>query len=212
MSGVPEAATHAARSGRLRTFVALRPSAEARAALNETRTVLSRRLRDGGFRARIGWVPEERLHLTLLFLGDLGADARTLVTRAAVEAATTSRPFVWGVGAPGAFPSTARPRVLWAGVTPGAEEVAALRSRLVERLAAHGVRTDDEGTFVPHVTLGRVRGRGAVRDADPAVFAPQGERPPATTRATRVETFVSESGPIGIVHRVVGTAVLGGSE
>lgn len=56
----------------------------------------------------------------------------------------------------GAFPSPARPRVVWAGVAEGAEHLGGLAARVERACAALGFPPEDRA-FSPHITLGRVR-------------------------------------------------------
>lgn len=101
------------------------------------------------------WVRAEPLHVTLCFLGDLGAAQIDLVIAAARDAAASSRGFDVAVAGLGVFPNARRPRVLWAGVTDGGVELTGLRSELIGHLARGGLAVDDSH-FTPHVTLGRV--------------------------------------------------------
>ncbi len=103
----------------------------------------------------------------------------------------------------GAFPSAARPRVLWQGVGAGRDEIVTLAGRVRDALEpAFGV---DRERFVPHLTLFRVRS-----DADrlAAEELLSGRRPPPAPRDVVVPALlVKESvlGPGGAVHRTVAT-------
>jgi RNA 2',3'-cyclic 3'-phosphodiesterase len=101
--------------------------------------------------------PVERMHLTLHFLGHL---PRLVVEQLAPPlGAVVVRHHRFGLMAQGvgAFPTIARPRVLWAGIT-GAElpRLIALRAELGNALRTAGVSLDGE-RYRPHLTLGRVR-------------------------------------------------------
>ncbi|HWL34992.1 MAG TPA: RNA 2',3'-cyclic phosphodiesterase [Frankiaceae bacterium] len=102
------------------------------------------------------WVPAERLHLTLVFLGEV---ADPLPYGAALaEAVAGTEPFALRVAGAGAFPRPARPRVLWAGVEGEVEALAGLAR--VARRTARAARIDVERKpYVPHVTVARVRRR-----------------------------------------------------
>jgi len=59
----------------------------------------------------------------------------------------------------GAFPSIIRPRVIWAGVIGGVEQLAEIRKIIDEGVAKarlHDVHRDQH-TFSPHITLARIR-------------------------------------------------------
>ena len=80
----------------------------------------------GGDGREVRWVRIEGLHLTLRFLGPTLDERRPAVEAAIRTAAARARPFPIRIAGGGAFPSPARPRVLWLGVTGGAEQLAAL--------------------------------------------------------------------------------------
>jgi 2'-5' RNA ligase len=64
----------------------------------------------------------------------------------------------------GAFPTPTRPRVIWAGVSEGADTMVELAGRVDTALAVLGFPPEAR-PFSPHVTLGRVR----VPRRDPAL-------------------------------------------
>jgi 2'-5' RNA ligase len=145
----------------VRTFVALPiPSA-----WTEYLAGLSRTLAPGT--RGVSWVRAENLHVTVRFLGDLDesgvARVRDAVRRAAGPLAA---PWV-RLGALGAFPSLARPRVLWVGLAEGEPEVLEVARAVDETLARAGFGPPDK-PFRAHLTLARIRegarGPDALRD------------------------------------------------
>lgn len=105
---------------------------------------------------RVSWVVPANLHLTLKFLGDV-EEARTEAIAAALAGAAARMPaFEVVVRGLGAFPSAARPRVIWAGVTSDGGSLPSLARAVEEVLAAAGFPADPRG-FSGHVTLGRIR-------------------------------------------------------
>lgn len=105
--------------------------------------------------ARVGWVPAENLHITLLFLGDIPAEVGGLA-QALGGACGTVEPFEIEIAGLGTFGAPRRPRIVWAGVAEGGERLGVLAANLRAVVSEHGIRTD-ERAFHPHVTLGRVR-------------------------------------------------------
>ncbi len=114
---------------------------------------LLRRLRDTGWPVR--WVHDEGLHLTLKFYGEVAPERLEVIQEAVRFAGQGTGPLALRLSELGAFPSVARPRVLWIGIdAPPA--LALLQDRL-ER-GGEGIGFPPEGKpFQAHVTLGRVR-------------------------------------------------------
>lgn len=106
----------------------------------------------------VRWVEPEKLHLTLKFLGETPEGRVPAAEEAMVEAAATSGPFTLKLAEVGAFPDLKRPRVLWLGFGES-ERLLSLQAELEGRLAHRGFAQEDR-PYHPHLTLGRVKGRG----------------------------------------------------
>lgn len=110
------------------------------------------------------------VHLTLVFLGDVGADAARAVERGLAAAYGAARPVALGLGGAGAFGDAGRERALWAGFQLDDRQRAALEDLVARgrRLAAGcGVAlpaADLERPFTPHLTVARPRARERVPD------------------------------------------------
>ena len=96
----------------------------------------------------------DNLHITLKFLGGVD-ETRLSEIGAALKRWATVSAFDVAIRGLGAFPTVARPRVLWAGA-PGAAGFTRLAESVDRALVALGFPSEDRG-FTPHVTLGRVR-------------------------------------------------------
>jgi 2'-5' RNA ligase len=145
----------------VRAFVAVVPPPAALAAL--VRAVEPLR---AAYPSGVSWVPPERLHVTLAFLGDVTEPVADHVAAALAGAVPAVAPFEARVAGGGAFPRPARPCVLWAGVEAVALPSLARAARRAARGA--GVRLE-RAPFVPHVTVARVR--TAALDGPAAVAA-----------------------------------------
>jgi 2'-5' RNA ligase len=117
---------------------------------------LQKRL-ETGHRA-IKWVEKENLHLTLQFLGNVSPEQLDAILRRAALTGENLESFVVEIRGVGAFPTPARPRVLWAGVGQGATGLSLLAARLFRCLSV-----SPDKPFSPHLTLGRVREGHQVR-------------------------------------------------
>ncbi|MDP7442907.1 MAG: RNA 2',3'-cyclic phosphodiesterase [Candidatus Bathyarchaeota archaeon] len=99
-------------------------------------------------------VERENIHLTLKFLGDVDDGRLDEVKR--VVARLSFEPFRMALSETGAFPNLRRPRVIWAGVSEGVDELASIFRELEAGFV--GLRFKREGRrFSPHITIGRVR-------------------------------------------------------
>jgi 2'-5' RNA ligase len=188
----------------VRSFIAIELPAEVRATL----VAAQRELELTG--ARVRWAAEETLHLTLKFLGDVER-ARLVEVARAVEAVASERsPWEAELVGLGSFPPGNRPRVIWAGVEKGAEEVTELAEAIERSLAPLGFPPEGR-RFHAHVTLGRVRATEHLGALSAALTA-------GTARSfggfavEKVTTFESELRPEGPVHTVVATAWVSGEQ
>jgi 2'-5' RNA ligase len=104
--------------------------------------------------ADLNLVEPKNIHITLRFLGNI---ATSSVEKIFGEMKTVQfAPFdakIYGVGA---FPSSSYPRVVWAGITEGADQFRSIFTQLEPRLCALGFASDPRG-FSPHLTIVRVK-------------------------------------------------------
>ncbi|MDZ7799759.1 MAG: RNA 2',3'-cyclic phosphodiesterase [Trueperaceae bacterium] len=186
-----------------RTFVALRPSARQHAAVHEAIDRLAHAdvIPEGTKRTPVRWADPATVHLTLAFLGGLDRAEVRAATEIVREVAAAHTPFAWAPAGFGAFPAPRRARVLWIGVGPGGPPVRRLQADLDAALRQAGLLTGDDKPFTPHLTVGRLRGRGH------PVHLPDGWHGP-TDRAEAVTVFASELRPDGPRHHVLATAPL----
>jgi len=96
----------------------------------------------------------ENIHLTLKFLGDVDEGLLEEVKR--VVASLSFEPFRMALSETGAFPNLRRPRVIWAGVSEGVDELAAIYGELEAGFVGLGFKREGR-RFSPHITIGRVR-------------------------------------------------------
>lgn len=160
------------------------------AAGSELRGVLAR-LQQTGWPVK--WVRPEGLHLTVKFLGEVAEDRVQAVAVTLTEAAARTGLLTFGCAALGAFPSLARPGVLWAGLE--AEPALELLVDRVERGCASLGFPLEGHPHRPHVTLGRVR-RGERLPATAAAVL-EAERPAGNFTAERLVLYRSHPGAGG---------------
>ncbi len=141
----------------------------------------------------VAWVAPDNVHLTLKFLGGVEAARLDAVAGALAGAVAGCRPFDLTVRGLGAFPTPARPRVLWAGADEGAALAATLARRVDDALVALGFPAESRA-FSAHVTLGRVR---APRSNPRLVEALAGGAAFGRQRVDRLALMRSELSPRG---------------
>jgi 2'-5' RNA ligase len=114
--------------------------------------------------ADVKLVETENIHVTMRFLGDVTQDT---VERVFEEMKKIQFfPFNVQLKGVGVFPSLSYPRVVWAGITEGTNELRSVFDQLGPRLRQIGFAADQHG-FSPHLTIARVRsGRNKAQLAD----------------------------------------------
>lgn len=180
----------------VRLFVGV--TAEPGPALDEVMNALGRL----GDAVRV--VRREQLHVTLKFLGDADEPLVPEIAERLSRSYAAAKAFDWRLRGIGAFPSLARPSVVWAGAEDGGRfaSLAEAAERSCEPLGF-----PREGrVFRPHVTVARIKFRPPpalkrLIETEAVVdFGPQ--------RAKEVVLFRSELGRVGPVHTPVHVVLL----
>ena len=159
--------------------------------------------------AEVKWAAPETMHVTLLFLGEVDDRDLHAVCRATQQVAAREPAFDLAVSGVGAFPNARRPKILWAGITEGAEELRRLYDELETRMLDLGCYRKEERGYTPHLTLGRAK---AERDG----FALAPELPKLAdwdggrTTVDEVLVFSSDLTRDGPVYTVIGRGELKG--
>jgi len=99
-------------------------------------------------------VERENIHLTMRFLGDV--DEGLLEEVKGLVSGVRFDSFRMELEGVGVFPNLGRPRVVWVGVTTGAEELKGIFNGLEPALVEMGFKPERRG-FSPHITIARVR-------------------------------------------------------
>jgi RNA 2',3'-cyclic 3'-phosphodiesterase len=142
-------------------------------------------------RTRITWVRDDRLHLTLEFLGDLDEAAEQRV-RSALAEPLAAQPFTIQFDGLGFFPRSGPPRVLWLGIVEGLTELRGVHAELRRRLGTAGKAGDD---FNPHLTIARFRDRVPRPEVKEIAEMKAHAGPCLIDRVTLYESRLSPEGP-----------------
>ena len=99
-------------------------------------------------------VAPQNINITIRFLGNVSPGMVEKVFEAMKK--VEFKPFTVQLCGLGVFPSLNYPRVVWAGMTQGAEQLKSVASQLEPHIQALGFPKDNYG-FSPHLTIARVR-------------------------------------------------------
>jgi 2'-5' RNA ligase len=189
---------------RHRIFIAVTLAPALREAVTACRTTL------GEAADRFRWVPAQNLHFTLRFLGPITDAQVARAVDATREAAASGVSFAITLAGMGAFPSRRSPRVVWVGVTEGAERLVALASSLEAALRQRKFPPADH-PFQAHLTVARARSEGRPPDLS-AALPSQDSHCVGTQRVDALAVMESTLRPSGSIYHEVDREVLGESK
>jgi 2'-5' RNA ligase len=155
----------------------------------------------------LSWKPVEfeNMHLTLKFLGEVEETRSGEILSALRSTCSRFSRFEISVRGIGAFPSPSHARVLWAGVSGGADKVVSLSRAIDSELAKLGF--PKERDFVPHVTIGRVKFVSGRKELMELMEGLRGEEF-GRSEVQSVDLMKSVLTPKGPLYSVVGQAPL----
>lgn len=144
----------------MRVFIAVNLPAEAKKELENLTSKLQK------FHWPVRWEKQEKIHITLIFLGELQQSKLAKLQSSVEKACLGVKPFEISLKGLGAFPDFVRPRIVWVGLKGDLKSLAALEKGIEKELKNTGTWFDKK-PFVPHMTIGRVKrgiSRGALLD------------------------------------------------
>jgi 2'-5' RNA ligase len=187
---------------RIRTFIALELTKPIRQRLVAMQEKLAVSIPE------VKWVEPENLHVTLLFLGEVPDSEVPEVCQRVAEAVADVAPFPVKVEGFGAFPEGRRPRVLWAGITTGAEQLQHVHDLIEKPLHYMGFRRE-ERRYVPHITLGRLKSERPVPNW-PELVQQMNRCRGGEMVASEICIMASQLERTGPIYTVMGRARFGG--
>ncbi|MBS4027756.1 MAG: RNA 2',3'-cyclic phosphodiesterase [Ignavibacteriales bacterium] len=107
--------------------------------------------------ADVRWEQEEKLHVTLKFLGDIEEKFLPQLTATLETVTNKFSPFEIEYTTIGCFPNTKEPRVIWVGCRDVPQSVIRLQREIETQLAPFGYEIEKR-KFSPHITFGRIKG------------------------------------------------------
>lgn len=135
----------------MRAFLAIEIPENLKELLAKVQSELKSRIPD------VRWEKPEKLHLTLVFLGEVSEERLPDLEEAVREVIKGVEPFRLSLSSLGFFPNVRRPRVIWIGVEGDVETLLQFEKQLEESLNKSDFNFDQK-KFHPHLTLGRIKG------------------------------------------------------
>jgi len=136
----------------MRAFIALRIPENILSSINKIQEDLKQ------CRLPVRWVRPENIHLTLKFFGNINESDTEIIGIAMSDCAGCYSPLTLSAKGIGVFPSVARPRVIWAGLSSPASMLLSFQDALEKRLEESGFKKE-ERPFKGHLTIGRFKDR-----------------------------------------------------
>lgn len=135
----------------IRTFIAIEPDEESK----EKLTLFVDNLKNV-IRGDLNWTKKENLHFTLKFLGEISKEKIEEVTNLLHNIANQSKSFYITISDIGFFPDIRRPRILWAGVKEGKDELIKIAQEIENDCEYIGFERERR-EFKAHLTLARIK-------------------------------------------------------
>ena len=149
----------------------------------------------------VAWLPPNKLHLTLVFLGQTDATRVTGLADSLARVAARHRPFAVTTGHAGGRVGGRRGGVAWLRLAEGGHQTAQLSLDVDEAVGSHAY--DAEHAPHPHLTVARKVTNSAL--ADLRVAAP---RTSQSWAVDRIVLFRSHTGPGGSRYQELTSAPL----
>lgn len=153
---------------------------------------------------KVKWVKLGKLHLTLIFLGNVKKDRLSDLKLGCQKAVKGIEPFKVSFKGLGVFPGYDWPRVLWLGLKGDLKSLAALQKNMANELEERGFNFDKK-TFKPHVTIARFRRARASHRKEISRQAKALKKLDLSAEifVDRVQLYHSKTLPSGSIHKKI---------
>ena len=156
--------------------------------------------------AKINWVKNENLHLTLKFIGHTRESYIPKIKDSLKGVIGDQKPFQLCINGTGCFPKKERPRTLFLAIEGRINIMKGLLAKIENQLEKLGF-PKDHCDFFPHITLARIK--------YPQKYTPnidlflKSSYDPIDLTLDRVQFFASELLPSGTIYTLLKTFPLG---
>jgi 2'-5' RNA ligase len=136
----------------MRTFIAIPLPDECRNLLDRMQQALR------SYDADVRWVSVPSIHLTLKFLGEVDPDRIPNLSESLERDTRSQHSFSLRLHGLGCFPNQKNPRVIWCGIDGDTGHLSELQQQVESTCTRFGFAPENRD-FLPHLTLGRVKGK-----------------------------------------------------
>jgi len=144
-------------------------------------------------------VAPQNIHVTIRFLGSISPGMVEKIYETMKNVKFT--PFNIKICGLGVFPSINYPRVVWAGMTDGVEQLKNIFSQLEPQIRVLGFKADAYG-FSPHLTIARVKS-GANKQNLSDIITKKGDYEVGTIKANCLRLKRSQLSPKGPTYSTI---------
>ena len=102
------------------------------------------------------WVEPQNYHMTFQFIGEVPEEKLMDIIKGVQEVSQRNKPIRVKYKSLGVFPDIDKARVLWIGVSEGADSLRALAKDVYNTNKKYGIKSDGK-PFYPHVTICRIK-------------------------------------------------------
>ncbi len=135
----------------IRTFIAIDPDDKSR---DKILSFIERA--HSAIKGYVSWIKRDNLHFTLKFLGEISPEKIEDVTNLLNNLSLAHRSFKVTISKTGFFPDIKRPRIFWAGVKEGKEDIIRLVNDIESDCEYLGFEREKR-EFKAHITLARIK-------------------------------------------------------
>jgi 2'-5' RNA ligase len=179
-----------------RIFVAIDISDEARGKVSDYIETLRNEFRH----LRVGWEKDEKLHLTLKFLGDIDDYQLEKLTNAVQKTNKKISNFKLQISETGVFPNERKGRILWLDLKDETGNLLKLNKQLEEECLKIGF-PKEKRNFKPHLTIARLR--EPLKSKGLITKHLQNEFEPVEFEVSEIVILESKLKPTGSIYSVV---------
>ena len=152
--------------------------------------------------ADVRWDPDEKLHATLKFLGNVDERLLPEIVLYIRGVGLTNSPLLLKYKGVGCFPNQRAPKVIWVGIEDLNGSLNSLQEKIESEFVPLGFERE-ERRFQAHVTLGRVKGDREIRSLLRTMESITFESHPVAIQ--EIALIKSELKPAGSAYRTLGT-------